>query len=312
MIAVARCCAWCLLARFMCTLAVAPPCGPVDCNDINRCWGRRTSQVVAPNPLTLRCNHWTDGGGWTILQQRRSRYVDFYRTCAEYKRGFGTWDTFWLGLDNLYRLTKNHESQLRVEVTFGRFGTVWYAEYDGVTFGNETAFYALNYSSYNGRGGLEDGLRNHSGHFCCSDSPAGDRCRRLAMYGRTAWWFGEGRPFSSDLNAVLNGNFQRQSVYWIGVSDISFTRIMFRPSRFRRVTCDKSCPNGIAIAVARRVDQRVLHHYQLRRVRRRDVRQRDRFLRAQLLRLQRERSAERRPPRQSRLVLLQGLTERSL
>ena len=39
---------------------------------------------------------------------------------------------------------------------------------------------------------------------------------------------------------------QRQSVYWVGVQDISFTQIKFRPSRFGLVAadCDKSCPNG--------------------------------------------------------------------
>ena len=248
MVTAARCCAWCLLARLLRTLAVAPPCGPVDCADIIRCWGLHTSvqKVFAPTPVTLRCDFKSDGGGWTILQQRRDYSVDFYRKWAEYKRGFGTDDTFWLGLDNLYRLTRNHESKLRVEVTFGRFRTTLYAEYDGVTFGNEAAFYALNYSVYNRRSRLEDGLSNHTGPFCCSDSPASEQCRRLAMYGRTGWWFGQSRSFGSDLNAVLHGSVQRQSVYWVGVQDISFTQIKFRPSRFGLVAadCDKSCPNG--------------------------------------------------------------------
>ena len=229
------------------TLAVAPPCGPTDCADIVRCWGLHTAvPVFAPTPLTLRCDFKSDGGGWTILQQRRDYSVDFYRKWAEYKRGFGTEDTFWLGLDTLHRLTRNRESKMRVEVTFGRFRTSHYAEYDGVTFGNATAFYALNYSVYNRRSRLQDGLRNHSGPFCTTDAPAGEQCQRLAMYGRTAWWFGKGRPFGSDLNAVLFGSVQRQSVYWVGVRDISHTQIKFRPSTFGLVAadCDKSCPNG--------------------------------------------------------------------
>ena len=241
MIAAALYCTWCLLARFMHTLAMAPPCGPVDCADLKQCWGLHT-----PNRLNLRCDNNLAGGGWTILQQRRNEHVNFYRKWAEYKRGFGTGDTFWLGLDNLYRLTrKNTETTLRVELTFGRYRSTLWAEYYGVTFGNEAAFYALKYSLYNRRSRLENGLLHHTGPFCCSDSPASDPCRRFAMYGRTGWWFSQSRHFGSDLNAVLHARVQRQSVYWVGVQDISFTQIKFRPSRFGLVAdCDKSCPNG--------------------------------------------------------------------
>ena len=237
MIAAALCCTWCLLARFMRTLAMAPPCGPVDCADLNRCWGLHT-----PSPLNLRCDLKSDGGGWTILQQRRCSYLAFYRKWAVYKRGFSYRDTFWLGLDNLYRLTRNHESTLRVELTFGRDRTTFWAEYDGVTFGNEAAFYALNYSVYNKRSQLEDGLLHHTGPFCCWDSPAGDIWRMRAMYRRTAWWFTKSKKYRSDPKSLLNGRVKGQSVYWIGIRDISFTLIKFRPSKF--ADCDKSCPNG--------------------------------------------------------------------
>ena len=242
MIAAARCCTWCLLARFMRTLAMAPPCGPVDCADLKQCWGLHT-----PSPLNLRCDHKLDGGGWTILQQRRNKHVNFYRKWAEYKRGFGTGDTFWLGLDNLYRLTrKNIDTTLRVELTFGRFRSTLSAEYDGVTFGNEAAFYALNYSLYNRSSRLEDGLLHHTGPFCCSDSPAGGMCRWTARYLRTAWWFTKSRDYRSDLNSVMYGRYQSTSVHWVGIKDISFTLIKFRPSNYGlfAADCDKSCPNG--------------------------------------------------------------------
>ena len=222
-----------------------PPCGPVDCDDISRCWGLHPSmqKVFAPNPLTLRCDSKADGGGWAILQQRRRKSVDFYRTCAEYKRGFGTADTFWLGLDNLYRLTKNHESQLRVEVTYGRDYTTHYVEHDGVTFGNEAASYALNYSVYNGRGRLKDGFLLNAGRFCCKDSPD-DRCSRMAKFLHTSWWFNKTRHVSSDLNALLVDPTPPTRVYWTYASHIHFTQIKFRPSRSGLGNCDKSCPNG--------------------------------------------------------------------
>ena len=74
------------------TLVMAPPCGPVDCADLNRCWGLHT-----PSPLNLRCDLKSEGGGWTILQQRRSSYLAFYRKWAVYKHSFSYRDTFWLG-----------------------------------------------------------------------------------------------------------------------------------------------------------------------------------------------------------------------
>ena len=111
-----------------------------------------------------------------------------------------------------------------------------------MTFGNEAAFYALNYSVYNKRSQLEDGLLHHTGPFCCWDSPAGDMWRMRAMYRRTAWWFTKSKKYRSDPNSLLNGRVKGQSVYWIGIRDISFTLIKFRPSKF--ADCDKSCPDG--------------------------------------------------------------------
>ena len=248
MIAAARCCAWCLVARFMLTLAETPPCGPVDCHDLLWCWGRWASvhKVFAPSPLTVHCDV-RYGGGWTLLQRRINSEVDFYGDWNYYKRGFGNSDSFWLGLDNLYRMTKGHVLELRIDVTFGGSRTTRYAVYDGVTFGNETAFYALNYSAYNGRGGLQDGLRTHAGPFCTMDSPAGyEHCQQLALHRHTGWWFGKklelkDLPFRSDLNS----EYEETPIYWIGLPrDISATEIKFRPSNYGSGDCDRSCPNG--------------------------------------------------------------------
>lgn len=61
----------------------------------------------------------TDGGGWTIFQERDEFLVqeDFYRTWLEYKRGFGDLQReFWLGNDRLAMLTNQDLYQLRIDL----------------------------------------------------------------------------------------------------------------------------------------------------------------------------------------------------
>ena len=243
--AAARCCVWYLLARFMRTLAQQPTCGSAGCYEQVQCWGIYTEKYSS------LCDSHTDGGGWTILQQRHNSYVNFYRNCTEYKHGFGTTksvfgtsDTFWLGLENLHRMTVGQQIQFRVEITYGQGTSKMYAVYDNVTIGDEAHDYALNYAVYNGTGGLQDGFRGSIGRFCCNDHPD-SHCRRRARYERTGWWFSKRGDRTSNLNAELDTSIPRQSVYWVGVQlTIQHTQIKFRPMNAAKPKCDRSCPHG--------------------------------------------------------------------
>jgi len=56
--------------------------------------------------------------GWTVIQQRVDGSVNFNRSWADYKNGFGTVGlktNFWLGNENIYWLTRMRDYQMRVE-----------------------------------------------------------------------------------------------------------------------------------------------------------------------------------------------------
>ena len=62
--------------------------------------------------VQVLCDQETDGGGWTIIQQRKYTdgvsKIDFFRNWADYQRGFGNIDPngeFWMGNDFIHHLT---------------------------------------------------------------------------------------------------------------------------------------------------------------------------------------------------------------
>ena len=58
----------------------------------------------------------SNGGGWTVIQRRKSGLTSFNRDWKQYKKGFGTIrGDFWLGNDNIFRLTRQ-PSVLRIEM----------------------------------------------------------------------------------------------------------------------------------------------------------------------------------------------------
>ena len=94
-------------------------------------------------PFDVYCDQKTNGGGWTVIQKRLDGSLDFNRGWANYKRGFGNMNgEFWLGLDNIHRLTKEGKNIIRVELE-EIDGTTAFAEYDMFVVENESANYKL-------------------------------------------------------------------------------------------------------------------------------------------------------------------------
>ena len=95
----------------------------------------------------------TDGGGWTVFQRRLDGSVEFYLDWKSYKNGFGDLKgEFWLGNDNLHRLTAADDTILRVDLE-DFDGNKAYAEYTTFKVADEADKYRLLIGGYSGTAG---------------------------------------------------------------------------------------------------------------------------------------------------------------
>ena len=95
----------------------------------------------------------TDDGGWTVFQRRMDGSVDFYCDWKSYKDGFGSLSgEFWLGNDNIHRLTNANDVMLRVDLEDFE-GSITFAEYNTFKVAHEADNYRLTLEEYNGTAG---------------------------------------------------------------------------------------------------------------------------------------------------------------
>ena len=88
-----------------------------------------------------------------VFQRREDGSIDFYRVWNDYKNGFGNIaGEFWLGNENLNRITTQRRYILRVDL--GDFsGQRRYASYDNFQIGGEDQKFKLTLGNYNGNAG---------------------------------------------------------------------------------------------------------------------------------------------------------------
>uniref|UniRef100_A0A672PYF0 Fibrinogen C-terminal domain-containing protein n=1 Tax=Sinocyclocheilus grahami TaxID=75366 RepID=A0A672PYF0_SINGR len=145
---------------------------PVDCTDLYKS-GQTVSKTYsiypAGNaPIWVYCEMISNRkipykGGWTVIQRRMDGSVNFYRPWNQYKRGFGNVEgEYWLGLENIYQLTRNNKYMLRVDLEdFG--GNKVFALYSSFSVGPEADEYKLKVSGFTD-GGAGDSLSGHNGY----------------------------------------------------------------------------------------------------------------------------------------------------
>ncbi|XP_071809712.1 uncharacterized protein [Asterias amurensis] len=189
------------------TETVAPP---KDCSDI-LVSGVSTSGVYTVHPLDsgeafqVYCDMETDGGGWTVFQRRKDGSVDFYLDFASYSRGFGNLEgEFWLGNDNLHRLTAQGEYELRVDLSdFESESRV--ATYDSFSIADVSGKYRLAVGSYSGTAGDSLMYQNNQQFSTHDQDNDVDSSRNCAQIFRGAWWYRQ--CYYSN----LNGEYLRET-----------------------------------------------------------------------------------------------------
>jgi len=148
--------------------------------------GNKTSGVYTISPLNdedefdVFCDQETQGGGWTVIQQRNDGSLSFVRTWDEYKNGFetvGRQSEMWLGNNKIHSLTtKTAELLIQLETFDGIKGFAIYSDFH---VAGENNNYQLSLGDFSGN--LPNKLVMHNNaNFTvgtCADSQG------------VGWWF---------------------------------------------------------------------------------------------------------------------------
>ncbi|XP_054418282.1 fibrinogen beta chain [Pteronotus mesoamericanus] len=163
--------------RTPCTVSCnIPVVSGKECEEIVRNGGETSElYLIQPHssvrPYRVYCDMTTEGGGWTVIQNRQDGSVDFGRKWDPYKQGFGNIATnedgkkycglpgeYWLGNDKISQLTRMGPTELLIEMEDWK-GDKVKARYGGFTIQNEADKYQISVNKYKGTAGnaLMDG-----------------------------------------------------------------------------------------------------------------------------------------------------------
>ncbi|XP_041448342.1 fibrinogen-like protein 1 [Drosophila obscura] len=192
-------------------------------------------KVKGMEPFTSPC----DSSGWTVIQRRINGSVDFNRSWANYKDGFGSIHrNFFLGLEKIHQLTLAQPHELYIQLRDVN-GTTKYARYDDFKLGSENEAYKLkSLGEYSGTAG--DSFIHHLDMKFTTL----DRDNDLAETSNCAtdhsggWWFK--KCATSTLNGIyyVDGKrttSQRHGIHWGSWNNydytisLTFSQMMIRP-----------------------------------------------------------------------------------
>ncbi|XP_072513253.1 microfibril-associated glycoprotein 4-like [Salminus brasiliensis] len=143
---------------------------PTDCSDVyangQTLSGVYTIYPTGDTPVQVYCDMGCEGQSedakWTMIQRRMDGSVNFYRPWEQYKKGFGNkHGEYWLGLENLYQLTRKRKYELRVDLQ-DFDGAKVYAQYSAFSVESETEGYKLHIAGFT-NGGAGDSLEISNG-----------------------------------------------------------------------------------------------------------------------------------------------------
>ncbi|XP_039929586.1 tenascin-R isoform X2 [Hirundo rustica] len=186
--------------------------------------------------VPVYCDMTTDGGGWIVFQRRQNGLTDFFRKWADYRVGFGNLeDEFWLGLDNIHKITSQGRYELRIDMRDGQ--ETAYAYYDKFSIGDSRSLYKLRIGDYNGTSG--DSLTYHQGRpFSTKDRDNDVAVTNCAMSYKGAWWYKN--CHRTNLNGKYGESRHSQGINWYHWKghefSIPFVEMKMRPYNHRNIS----------------------------------------------------------------------------
>ncbi|XP_067676394.1 fibrinogen-like protein A [Haliotis asinina] len=167
------------------------------------------------------CDMTQHGGGWLVFQRRLDGSEDFNRTWFEYMDGFGNLTReFWLGNENIHRLTKQKTYALRIDLV-NNTGSHFYAEYNSFHLGSMSEFYTLFIGNYSGTAG-DKMLYHNNIRFSAKNLDLDTNSNNCAVKYKGAWWFKS--CYYSHLNRMYS-----ERPRWDGLSGITSSSMKIRP-----------------------------------------------------------------------------------
>ncbi|PKU36098.1 tenascin isoform x1 [Limosa lapponica baueri] len=186
-------------------------------------------------PLQVFCDMSEDGGGWIVFLRRQNGKEDFYKNWKTYVAGFGDpTDEFWIGLENLHKITSQGQYELRVDLQDE--GETAYAVYDRFSVGDGKSRYRLRVDGYSGTAG--DSMTYHNGRsFSTFDKDNDSAITNCALSYKGAFWYKNCHRVN--LMGRYGDNSHSQGVNWFHWKgheySIQFAEMKLRPSSFRNL-----------------------------------------------------------------------------
>ncbi|XP_035197136.1 tenascin isoform X4 [Oxyura jamaicensis] len=186
-------------------------------------------------PLQVFCDMAEDGGGWIVFLRRQNGREDFYKNWKSYAAGFGDpKDEFWIGLENLHKITSQGQYELRVDLRDR--GETAYAVYDKFSVGDSKTRYRLRVDGYSGTAG--DSMTYHNGRsFSTFDKDNDSAITNCALSYKGAFWYKNCHRVN--LMGRYGDNNHSQGVNWFHWKgheySIQFAEMKLRPSSFRNL-----------------------------------------------------------------------------
>ncbi|XP_054704377.1 tenascin isoform X2 [Grus americana] len=186
-------------------------------------------------PLQVFCDMGEDGGGWIVFLRRQNGKEDFYKNWKSYVAGFGDpKDEFWIGLENLHKITSQGQYELRVDLRDK--GETAHAVYDRFSVGDAKSRYRLRVDGYSGTAG--DSMMYHNGRsFSTFDKDNDSAITNCALSYKGAFWYKNCHRVN--LMGRYGDNSHSQGVNWFHWKgheySIQFAEMKLRPSSFRNL-----------------------------------------------------------------------------